>query len=62
MDVIEINIIVLWGANKFWGIPVTSLFDHLHGKIRSKKIRPQSVITGNKKKKKKTIVTWVLNM
>jgi hypothetical protein len=44
MDVVERNITSLWGANKFWGIPITSLFDHLYGKTRSRKIGPLDVL------------------
>ncbi len=45
MDVVECGITSLLGANKFWGIRVTSLFDHLNGKTRSRKIRPWGVLT-----------------
>jgi hypothetical protein len=37
MDVVERGITSLCGANKFWGILVTSLFDHLNGKTKSRK-------------------------
>ncbi len=30
--------------NMFWGIPRTSLFDHLYGKAKSRKIEPPSVL------------------
>jgi len=58
MDVVERNIISLWGPNKFWGILIISLFDHLYGKTKNRKIGPPSVLT----EKEKVIVTWVLNM
>jgi hypothetical protein len=58
MEVIERNIISLLGANKFWGIPIISFFDHIYGKTRSRKIGPPCVPT----KENKGIVAWVLNM
>jgi len=58
MDVIERNITFLQGANKLWGIFVTSLPNHLYGKTRSKKLRPLSVLT----KEDEVSVAWVLNM
>jgi hypothetical protein len=45
MDVVEKGITYLRGANKFWGIPITSLFDHLYGKTKSRKIGPPGVLT-----------------
>jgi len=45
MDVIEKGIISLWEANKFWGILITSFFDLLYGKTKSRKTRPLSVLT-----------------
>ncbi len=59
MDVVERNIISLWGANKFWGIPITSFFDHLYGKTRSRKIGPLDVLM---QKEDEVIVVWVLSM
>jgi len=47
------------GANKFWGIFVISFFDHLNGKIRSRKIGPLSVLT---KEEDETIIARVLSM
>jgi hypothetical protein len=38
MDAAEHDITSLWGPNKFWGILVTSLSNHLNGKTRSRKI------------------------
>jgi hypothetical protein len=32
------------GANKFWGIAITSFFDHIYGKAKSRKIGPPSVL------------------
>jgi hypothetical protein len=59
MDVVERSIIFSWEANKFWGIPITSLFDHLYGKTRSRKIGPLGVLI---EEEDKAIVAWVLNM
>jgi len=59
MDVAEKNIIFFGGANKFWGIPVTSLSNHLYGKTKSRKIGPLGVLT---QEKDEIIVAWVLNM
>ncbi len=59
MDVVERNITSLWGANKFWGIPITSLFDHLYGKTRSRKIGPLGVLM---QKEDEVIIAWVLSI
>jgi hypothetical protein len=59
MDVVERGIISLWEANKFWGILITSLFDLLYGKTRSRKIGPLGVLT---QVEDEAIVAWVLNM
>jgi hypothetical protein len=59
MDVVERGIISLWEANKFWGILITSLFDLLYGKTKSRKTRPLSVLT---QEEDEAIVAWVLNM
>jgi len=45
IDAVEHDITILQGPNKFWGILVTSLFDHLNGKTRSRKIGPSGVLT-----------------
>jgi hypothetical protein len=58
MDAIERNIIFLQRANKFWGISVISLLNHLYGKTGSKKLRPLGVLT----KEDEISVAWVLNM
>jgi hypothetical protein len=57
MDVVERSIIFLRGANKLWGIFVISLFDHLYGKTRSKRIGPLGVLT-----KGEVFIAWVLNI
>ncbi len=59
MDVAEKNIIFFGGANKFWGILVTSLSNHLYGKTRSRKIGLLGVLT---QEKDDIIVAWVWNM
>jgi hypothetical protein len=59
MDVVERNITSLWRANKIWGILVTSLFDHLYGKIKSRKIGPLGVLI---QEEVEVIVPWVLSM
>jgi hypothetical protein len=47
------------GANKFWGILITSLSNLLYGKTRSRKIGPLGVLI---QEKDEAIVAWVLNM
>jgi hypothetical protein len=59
MNVIQRGITFLWGANKFWGILVISLSDHLNGKTKSRKIGPPNVLT---EEEDEIIVAWVLSM
>ncbi len=59
MDAVERIITFLRGANKFWSIFITSLFDHLYGKTKSMKIGPPSVLT---KEEEKAIIVLVLSM
>ncbi len=59
MDAVERGIIFLRGANKFWGLFVTSLFNHLYGKTRSKRIGPPGVLT---KEEEEVIIALVLSM
>jgi len=59
LDVVERGITSLSWANKFWGIFVTSLSNHLYGKTRSRKVGPPSVLT---KEEDETIITWLLSM
>ncbi len=59
MDEVERCFFFLRGVNKFWGIPITSLFDHLYGKTKNKKIGPPSVLI---EEEDETIITWVLSM
>jgi hypothetical protein len=41
MDVVENGTYSLWRTNKAWNIPMTSIFDHLNGKTKSRKMRPR---------------------
>ncbi len=59
MDAFGCGIIFLLRANKFWGILVTSLFDHLNGKARRMKIEAPGVLT---EEEDEVVVAWVLNM
>jgi hypothetical protein len=43
MDVIERGTYLLRRTNESWNIPLSSFFDHLKDKIRSKKIGPKVV-------------------
>jgi len=47
------------GANKFWGILITSFFDHIYGKAKSRKIGPPNVII---QEKDEVIFACVLSM
>ncbi len=60
MDAIEHDITSLWGPDKFWGILVTSLSDHLNGKTKSRKIGPPGVLI--EEEEGEVVVAWVLNM
>jgi hypothetical protein len=55
MDAVERGITSFLGANKFWGILVTSFSDHLNGKTISRKIEPLGVLT----KEENEVVAWV---
>jgi hypothetical protein len=59
MDEIENGRTSLRKVNRHWNIPLTSLFDHLDGKRRSKKPRPTSMLT---LEENKVVVAWVLSM
>jgi hypothetical protein len=59
MYVVERGITSLHGANNFRGIAITSFFDHLYGKAKSKKIGPPSVLT---QEEDEAIFAWVLSM
>jgi hypothetical protein len=43
MDVVDNGTTSLKKANNHWNISLTSLFDHLYGKTRSRKPRPANV-------------------
>jgi hypothetical protein len=59
MDTTEHDIVFLRGANKFWGIPIISLSEHLNGNTRSRKIGPSNVLI---EEEDEAIVAWVLSM
>ncbi len=59
MDVVERGTHSLRRANRSWNIPMSSLFDHLCGKIRSRKIGPRGVLT---KEEGLAVITWTLAM
>jgi hypothetical protein len=59
MDGVEGGITYLLRANKFWGIPVISIFNHLNGKTKSRKIGPHAILT---KEEDDVVVAWVLSM
>jgi hypothetical protein len=44
MDGVERGITSSLEANKFWGILVTSISNHLNGKTKSRKIGPSGVL------------------
>ncbi len=45
MDAIGNGTTSLRKANRHWNIPLASLFDHLYGKTRFRKVGPTSVLT-----------------
>jgi len=57
MDTAEKGTISLRKANRHWNIPLTLLFDHLYGKIRSRKVGPVGVLIT---KEDQAVVFWVL--
>jgi hypothetical protein len=48
MDIIQKRHFSMKRANQHWHIPLTSLSDHLNGKTRSRKVRPQGIVTNEK--------------
>jgi hypothetical protein len=46
-------------ANWSWNIPLTSLFDHLNGKIRSQKMGPTNVLI---EEEDVIVVAWIIIM
>jgi len=59
MDEIENGTTSLRKASKHWNIPLTSLFDHLYGKTRSKKPGLANMLTIEENQ---VVVAWVLSM
>jgi hypothetical protein len=59
MDVIENGTTSLRNANMHWNIPFTSLFDHLYGKMKSRKIGPIGFLITEENQ---VVVAWVLFM
>ncbi len=59
MDVVEHGITFLRGANKSWGILITSFSNHLNGKIGSRKIGLLGVLI---EEEDEVVVAWVLSM
>jgi hypothetical protein len=59
MDAIENGTSSLKEANRHWNIPLTSLFDHLYGKTKSRKRGPISLLIIEENQ---VVVAWVLFM
>ncbi len=59
MEVVERGMHSLIKASQFWNIPFISLFDHLNGKTRFRKIVYVGVLTD---KENVVIVAWILIM
>jgi hypothetical protein len=59
MDVVERRTCYLRRANRSWNILLNSLFDHLNGKTRSRKMGLGGVLT---KKKDIIVVKWTLDI
>jgi hypothetical protein len=59
MEVVEAMTHSLWKASRSWGILLTSLFDHLNNKIKSRKMGSTSVLT---KEEDKATIEWTLAM
>jgi len=59
MDVIENGTTSLRKASRHYNIPLISLFDHLYGKTRSRKLRLTSMLSVEEDH---VVVTWVLFM
>ncbi len=45
MDAVENGTISLKKANRWWNILLTSLFDHLYGKTKTRKHGPIGILT-----------------
>ncbi len=59
MDAIENGTTSLYKASKHWNIPLTSSFDHLYGKTKSRKCGPANVLIV---KEDQVVVAWVFPM
>jgi hypothetical protein len=59
MDAIESGTSSLKKANRHWNIPLTSLFDHLYGKTKSRKHGLVSLLIVEENQ---VVVAWVLFM
>jgi hypothetical protein len=59
MDVVERRQLSLGKASNFWHIPITSLFRSLKCETRSRKQRPQGVLTNQEDE---ALLAWILGM
>jgi hypothetical protein len=59
MDVVERGTHSLRRANRSWNIPMSSFFDHLNGKTRSKKMGIRGVLI---EEKDVIVIAWTLTM
>jgi hypothetical protein len=59
MDVVENGTYSLWRANMAWNIPMNSIFYHLNGKTRSRKMGLGGVLI---EKKDATMIAYTLAM
>jgi hypothetical protein len=59
MDTIERGFMSLRKSSWYWNIPLTSLLNHLIGKIMSRKCGPPGVLLADEEA---TIVEWVFGM
>jgi len=57
MDTIENGTSLLKKISRHWSIPLISLFDHLYGKTRSRKLGPIRVLT---LEENQVVIVWVL--
>jgi hypothetical protein len=59
MDVVENGTYSLWRARRAWNIPMSSIFYHLNGKTKSKKMGPKGVPT---EEEDVAVIAWTLTM
>jgi hypothetical protein len=57
MDTIENGTTLLKKTSRHWNIPLISLFDHLYGKTRSRKLGPIRALT---LEENQVVIAWVL--